>query len=114
MPVLDALGPADAALRELPPTLYAPYRVQNDWTGLQIGVCTGPVASWTALWSHLKHYGWRTFLSGWQARPPLGQPGRGGRSAGAPLMRWPADVAVPAGWSSAAGSSAARTALAGS
>ena len=23
---------------------------------VQIGVCTGPVASWTALWPHLKHY----------------------------------------------------------
>jgi len=31
--------------------------VQNDWTGIQIGICTGPVASWHALWPHLKHYG---------------------------------------------------------
>jgi hypothetical protein len=31
--------------------------VQNDWTGLQIGVCTGPVAGWAELWPRLKHYG---------------------------------------------------------
>jgi hypothetical protein len=64
--VLDALGqltPHFASCRLLP-TLYAPYHVQNDWTGLQIGVCIGPWGGWTALWPHLKHYGWRTFLSG--------------------------------------------------
>ena len=31
--------------------------IQNDWTPIQIGVCTGPVASWHTLWPHLKHYG---------------------------------------------------------
>jgi hypothetical protein len=31
--------------------------VQNDWTGIQIGICTGPVATWHALWPHLRHYG---------------------------------------------------------
>jgi hypothetical protein len=31
--------------------------VQNDWTGIQIGICTGPVAGWHTLWPHLKHYG---------------------------------------------------------
>ncbi len=24
---------------------------------VQIGVCTGPVAGWPALWPHLRHYG---------------------------------------------------------
>jgi hypothetical protein len=38
-------------------TYYAPYHVQNDWTDVQIGICTGPVASWRTLWPHLKHYG---------------------------------------------------------
>jgi len=38
-------------------TYYTPYHVQNDWTGIQIGVCTGPAASWHALWPHLRHYG---------------------------------------------------------
>jgi hypothetical protein len=38
-------------------TYHAPYRVHNDWTGIQIGICTGPVASWHTLWPHLKHYG---------------------------------------------------------
>jgi hypothetical protein len=32
-------------------TYYAPYHLQNDWTGLQIGVCTDPVASWPTLWA---------------------------------------------------------------
>jgi hypothetical protein len=30
--------------------------VQNGFTDLQIGVCTGPVASWRVIWPHLKHY----------------------------------------------------------
>jgi hypothetical protein len=30
--------------------------VQSDWNNIPIGICTGPVASWTALWPHLKHY----------------------------------------------------------
>jgi hypothetical protein len=57
--VVDALSqlrPYFASCRLLT-TCHAPYRVQNDWTGLQIGVCTGPVAGWPALWPHLKHYG---------------------------------------------------------
>jgi hypothetical protein len=57
--VVDALGqlrPYFASCRLLT-TYYAPYQLQNDWTGLQIGVCTGPVASWPTLWPHLKHYG---------------------------------------------------------
>jgi hypothetical protein len=37
-------------------TYYAPYHVHNDWTGLQIGVCTGPDGGWHTLWPHLKHY----------------------------------------------------------
>jgi dolichyl-phosphate-mannose-protein mannosyltransferase len=57
--VVDALGqlrPYFASCRLLI-TYHAPYQLQNDWTGLQIGVCTGPVASWPTLWPHLKHYG---------------------------------------------------------
>jgi 4-amino-4-deoxy-L-arabinose transferase-like glycosyltransferase len=56
--VIDALGslrPYFASCRLLT-TYYAPDHVQNDWTGLQIGVCTGPVAGWPALWPHLRHY----------------------------------------------------------
>ena len=59
MLVVDALGqlkPYFASCRQLT-TYYAPYGVQNDWTGLQIGVCVGPVASWRTLWPDLKHYG---------------------------------------------------------
>lgn len=33
-----------------------PYQVRNDWNDLAIGVCTGPTASWQALWPKLKHY----------------------------------------------------------
>jgi Dolichyl-phosphate-mannose-protein mannosyltransferase len=57
--VVDALGqlrPYFASCRLLT-TYHAPYHVNNDWTGLQIGVCTGPHAGWPALWPHLKHYG---------------------------------------------------------
>ena len=57
--VVDALGqlrPYFASCRLLT-TYNAPYRVDNDWTGLRIGVCTGPVGSWPTLWPHLKHYG---------------------------------------------------------
>jgi hypothetical protein len=57
--VVDALGqlrPYFASCRLLT-TYHAPYHVQNDWTDLQIGVCTGPAASWRTLWPHLRHYG---------------------------------------------------------
>jgi Dolichyl-phosphate-mannose-protein mannosyltransferase len=57
--VVDALGqlkPYFASCRPLT-TYYAPYHVHNDWTGLQVGVCTGPHAGWRTLWPHLKHYG---------------------------------------------------------
>jgi len=56
---VDALGrlrPYFASCRPLT-TYYAPYHVHNDWTDVPIGVCTGPVASWHALWPHLSHYG---------------------------------------------------------
>ena len=56
---VDALGqlrPYFASCRLLA-THNPPYQVRNDWTGLQIGVCTGPVAGWRTLWPHLKHYG---------------------------------------------------------
>jgi hypothetical protein len=57
--VVDALGqlrPYFSSCRLLA-TFNPPYRVQNDWTDLQIGVCSGPVAGWPALWPGLKHYG---------------------------------------------------------
>ena len=57
--VVDALGqlrPYFASCRLLT-TFNPPYHVQNGWTGLQIGVCTGPVVSWRTLWPHLRHYG---------------------------------------------------------
>jgi hypothetical protein len=56
--VIDALGqlrPYFASCRVLA-TFNPPYQVQSDWNDLPIAVCTGPVASWTALWPHLKHY----------------------------------------------------------
>ncbi len=56
--VVDALGrlrPYFASCRLLT-TYHAPYQVQNDWTPIQIGVCTGPSASWQTLWPRLKHY----------------------------------------------------------
>jgi Dolichyl-phosphate-mannose-protein mannosyltransferase len=57
--VVDALGQLrpDFARCRLLTTYYAPYHVHNDWTNIQIGVCTGPAASWRALWPHLRHYG---------------------------------------------------------
>jgi hypothetical protein len=57
--VVDALGrlrPYFASCRLLT-TYNPPYHVQNDWTDIQIGVCTGPTAGWPALWPHLKVYG---------------------------------------------------------
>jgi hypothetical protein len=56
--VVDALSdlrPYFASCRVLT-TYYAPYDVQNDWTGLQIGLCTGPVAGWRTLWPRTRHY----------------------------------------------------------
>src|SRR6266516_2784878 len=57
--VVDALGQLrpDFASCRLLTTYYAPYHVHNDWTNIQIGVCTGPMASWRTLWPHLRHYG---------------------------------------------------------
>jgi 4-amino-4-deoxy-L-arabinose transferase-like glycosyltransferase len=57
--VVDALSqlrPYFAGCRLLT-SYYAPYHVHNDWTNIQIGVCTGPTAGWHALWPHLRHYG---------------------------------------------------------
>jgi Dolichyl-phosphate-mannose-protein mannosyltransferase len=57
--VVDALGklrPHFASCRLLT-TYHAPDHVQNDWTPIQIGVCTGPAASWHSLWPRLKYYG---------------------------------------------------------
>jgi hypothetical protein len=57
--VVDALGQLRSyfASCRILTTYYAPYHVQNDWTDIRIGVCTGPVASWRTLWPHLRHYG---------------------------------------------------------
>ena len=57
--VVDALGELrrDFASCRVLTTYYAPYHVHNDWTDIQIGVCTGPTASWRTLWPHLRHYG---------------------------------------------------------
>jgi len=57
--VVDALGQLRSyfASCRILTTYYAPYHVQNDWTDIRIGVCTGPVASWPTLWPHLRHYG---------------------------------------------------------
>ena len=57
--VVDALGwlrPYFARCRVLT-IYYAPYHVPSDFTGLDIGVCTGPVAGWPALWPRLQNYG---------------------------------------------------------
>jgi len=53
---LSRLRPYFASCRLLS-TYHAPYHVNNDWTDLKIGLCTGPHASWRTLWPHLKHYG---------------------------------------------------------
>jgi len=56
--VVDALSrlrPYFASCRLLT-TYHAPYQVHNDWTPIQIGVCTGPSAGWHTLWPRLKHY----------------------------------------------------------
>jgi hypothetical protein len=56
--VVDALGalqPYFSGCRALT-TYYAPDDVPNDYTDLQISVCTDPVGSWQEIWPHLKHY----------------------------------------------------------
>jgi Dolichyl-phosphate-mannose-protein mannosyltransferase len=56
---VDALGmlrPYFASCRLLA-TYHAPDQVQNDWTDIQIAVCTRPDGGWPALWPHLRHYG---------------------------------------------------------
>ena len=57
--VVGALGwlrPYFAHCRVLT-TYHPPYHVPSDFTGLQIGVCTGPVATWRTLWPRLQNYG---------------------------------------------------------
>jgi len=57
--VVDALAwlrPYFARCRVLT-TYYVPYHVPSDFTGLDIGVCTGPHAGWHTLWPHLRNYG---------------------------------------------------------
>jgi 4-amino-4-deoxy-L-arabinose transferase-like glycosyltransferase len=52
---IDQLRPYFASCRQL--AVYnPPDQVQSDWNNTPIGVCTGPTASWQALWPHLKHY----------------------------------------------------------
>jgi Dolichyl-phosphate-mannose-protein mannosyltransferase len=55
---VDAVGqlkPYFASCRQL--AVYnPPDQVKNDWNNIPIGVCTGPTASWHALWPHMKHY----------------------------------------------------------
>jgi hypothetical protein len=56
--VVDALGqlrPYFASCRLLV-TENPPDQVQNDWNDIPIGVCTGPTASWRALWPAMRHY----------------------------------------------------------
>ncbi len=56
---VDALGqlrPYFASCHRLA-VVNPPYQVRNDWTGIAIGVCTGPAASWSKLWPRLRHYG---------------------------------------------------------
>jgi hypothetical protein len=53
---LSRLRPYFASCRLLT-TYNPPDHVQNDWTDIRIGVCTGPVASWRMLGPHLKYYG---------------------------------------------------------
>ncbi|MFC6703999.1 glycosyltransferase family 39 protein [Flexivirga alba] len=51
----DQLRPYFASCRRL--SVYnPPYQIKNDWNDLPIGVCTGPTASWKALWPKLRHY----------------------------------------------------------
>ena len=52
---LAQLRPYFASCRPLA-TFNPPDQVQSDWNDITIGVCTGPAASWHALWPHLKHY----------------------------------------------------------
>jgi hypothetical protein len=52
---LPQLEPYFASCRLLA-TWNPPYQVQSDWNDIPIGVCTGPTATWQALWPHLKHY----------------------------------------------------------
>ncbi|GAA5187374.1 glycosyltransferase family 39 protein [Rugosimonospora acidiphila] len=50
----DRLRPYFARCRHLS-TYDAPYGIHNDYTDLDLSVCTGPVAGWAALWPHLTH-----------------------------------------------------------
>jgi 4-amino-4-deoxy-L-arabinose transferase-like glycosyltransferase len=56
--VIDAIGqlrPYFARCQVL--SSYAwPDRVPSDYSGLDVGVCTGPVAPWPVIWPHLRRY----------------------------------------------------------
>jgi hypothetical protein len=56
--VVDALNqvrPYFASCRQLA-VFNPPDQVKSDWNDIPIGVCTGPSASWRALWPRLKHF----------------------------------------------------------
>lgn len=36
-------------------TFHSPYQVDNDENGVDISICSGPRASWSTLWSRLRH-----------------------------------------------------------
>ena len=50
----DQLRPFFAECRNVG-TFHAPYRVDNDFTGLDLSLCTGPTMSWTEMWPRLTH-----------------------------------------------------------
>jgi hypothetical protein len=52
---LNQLRPYFASCRQLA-VFNPPDQVISDWNNTPIGVCTGPSASLTVLWPHLKHY----------------------------------------------------------
>jgi hypothetical protein len=56
--VVDALSqlqPYFASCRQLA-TFHEPGAAPSSFNGLELGVCTGPSASWRAIWPHLRHY----------------------------------------------------------
>ncbi|HEY1621279.1 MAG TPA: hypothetical protein VGG25_26890 [Streptosporangiaceae bacterium] len=56
--VVDAISqlqPYFASCRQLA-TFHEPDGTPSSFNGLELGVCTGPSASWRAIWPHLRHY----------------------------------------------------------
>jgi hypothetical protein len=50
----DQLRPYFAQCRTVA-TFRTPYQVTNDFTDLDLSLCTGPTTGWTGLWPHLTH-----------------------------------------------------------